>query len=569
MLFLNLIFLSSALALSPTLFVDEVDTLLSVESQGYSFAQQMGSKDAETLAKLATDNDGYRLIVESLTQDLKALASENRGLGAGMKFSYRLFDAGWLRSKKSKYELAGITFRSDQKFRHPTGCGEIRLIYRLAYRDEKTDTYSRLPMTIQHVRTLKPPCQQRIETWNPNSKALLAMLENSDPFDVELNLQSVRWPSAMRPDMGGYAEYIMRVFEHRQGRWRTKLLHNTPDVEKINRDPKIKKELLAWLKDPGSIDLIDRGEAVLASRFLTSKGTSIAVHGLNRRANRLFSQIFREKDFADLDYSKWAHVKSARGYLQKMDEMTCIGCHQSKSIAGFHFLGKDRPGSIAFNTVTLPFSNHFWMDQKRRSAALTQPGHSALGFVDRPDFVRGEKNERCYAGTDKSFSHWTCVSGLKCEPVGSAVGPEYFGTCQEAGLGLAGDACYFGRINQNKNPKKESEVQPKSKACAAGLGCLHPSDGYPGGLCFANFCEPSSAKTCGALAVPGFNPCLAQGKPFKECLARFTGSIEAGGCALGRLCRDDFICAEGFAGKGVCVPPYSLFQLRVDGHPEP
>jgi len=34
-------------------------------------------------------------------------------------------------------------------------------------------------------------------------------------------------------------------------------------------------------------------------------------------------------------------------------------------------------------------------------------------------------------------------------------------------------------------------------------------------------------------------------------------------------CRDDYICAESFVPeRGVCVPPYFLFQFRVDGHPK-
>lgn len=30
--------------------------------------------------------------------------------------------------------------------------------------------------------------------------------------------------------------------------------------------------------------------------------------------------------------------------------------------------------------------------------------------------------------------------------------------------------------------------------------------------------------------------------------------------------RDDYICARTPDGNGACIPPYFLFQLRVDGH---
>jgi hypothetical protein len=52
------------------------------------------------------------------------------------------------------------------------------------------------------------------------------------------------------------------------------------------------------------------------------------------------------------------------------------------------------------------------------------------------------------------------------------------------------------------------------------------------------------------------------------------------GCDANEPCRDDYICARTAAGHsaskdarerahGACIPPYFLFQLRVDGHPAP
>ena len=47
-------------------------------------------------------------------------------------------------------------------------------------------------------------------------------------------------------------------------------------------------------------------------------------------------------------------------------------------------------------------------------------------------------------------------------------------------------------------------------------------------------------------------------------------SIEVGlrACSRSAPCRDDYICA-GTADpeKGACIPPYFVFQFRVDGHP--
>jgi hypothetical protein len=38
-------------------------------------------------------------------------------------------------------------------------------------------------------------------------------------------------------------------------------------------------------------------------------------------------------------------------------------------------------------------------------------------------------------------------------------------------------------------------------------------------------------------------------------------------CDADQPCRDDYLCALTPAGKGACLPPYFVFQMRVDGHP--
>lgn len=543
------------------LFIDDVHELEAIEKSGFSFSEQISLKKLDSLNELYMKNISYKLVADTVITDLSLIAKQDQRAGVTMKYSHRLFNGDWLKSKNSRFELAGVVLRADRAFRHPKSCGEIRLIYRLAYQDVATQTYSRLPMTIQHVRIIsedpKMSCEKLLKDWKP-----LSVLQKSEPYDFELNLQSLRWPSAIRPDMGTYAEYLMRAFIWSDGQLQLRKLDHVLDLEKLSQDTTLKKELLSWLKNPANLLAVDRGEAVLAEKFLTDKAVSIAVHGLNRRANQLFTQVFTEADLKGLDYSKLDFIKSPLGYLRKLDEMTCVGCHQSKSIAGFHFVGKDRVGSVDFNKVKVPFSHHFATEQKRRA------DRAFLGFADRPINANGEKNDRCYVGEDISFKKWNCKSGLKCEPVGSAEGKEFFGICQEPKIALVGDACYFGRVAQNKNPKKEKEINHFEKSCEADLGCLRPSDGYPGGLCFANYCKNTEDKSCAMLAVDGFNPCLAKGRPFKECL-KFTAAIEAGSCNENKPCRDDFICAEGVGGEGVCAPPYSLFQLRLDGHSKP
>ena len=75
---------------------------------------------------------------------------------------------------------------------------------------------------------------------------------------------------------------------------------------------------------------------------------------------------------------------------------------------------------------------------------------------------------------------------------------------------------------------------------------------------------------CGGIPqLRGFNDCLAKRRPFAECIR---GNIRARGlrsCDDKTPCRDDYICARGPNAQGVCMPPYFLFQMRVDGHAPP
>ncbi|HEX5661636.1 MAG TPA: hypothetical protein VFX59_30810, partial [Polyangiales bacterium] len=91
--------------------------------------------------------------------------------------------------------------------------------------------------------------------------------------------------------------------------------------------------------------------------------------------------------------------------------------------------------------------------------------------------------------------------------------------------------------------------------------------GFPSGMCASSCGSPGS--TCGAIALLApFNDCLARGRPFAEC-AQHARPAGLRGCDPDNPCRDDYLCARTAAGKGACLPPYFVLQMRVDGHPTP
>ena len=89
-------------------------------------------------------------------------------------------------------------------------------------------------------------------------------------------------------------------------------------------------------------------------------------------------------------------------------------------------------------------------------------------------------------------------------------------------------------------------------------------------MCAASCSSLPEDAECGAIAqLEPFNACLARGEPFRDCATSHSNPSGLRRCALDEPCRDDYLCARTPSGVGTCIPPYFLFQLRVDGHPSP
>ncbi|ATB42699.1 hypothetical protein CYFUS_008178 [Cystobacter fuscus] len=112
--------------------------------------------------------------------------------------------------------------RLDRRPFAPDACGELRLIYRLRYER------SRLPFAVNAIYWMKDrragnDCAEIARRWDAagrlGGKALAEYLVSSEgplaPIDleparlksIEVNLQSVRWPSGVRPDRGGASRH--------------------------------------------------------------------------------------------------------------------------------------------------------------------------------------------------------------------------------------------------------------------------------------------------------------------------------------------------------------------------
>src|SRR5262249_52515028 len=161
--------------------------------------------------------------------------------------------------------------------------GEIRFIYRFSYRvasGEGADIESRLPLTLALV--LKARVQgQRISCADIARRWLHAEAEESTPAAtaarlrstqgplglvsptqidrIELNMQVVRLPAAIKKDFGGHAEYLLKVFRWDPQRriFQESRLENQIDRDRLLQNPDLLRRFKAFILRPESIRELD------------------------------------------------------------------------------------------------------------------------------------------------------------------------------------------------------------------------------------------------------------------------------------------------------------------------
>jgi len=560
-----------------------------LERHGFDFRSFVlgASKAAPDHAAEYLMSPRYRDLVSVVERELAAIRAADPALGVGMRHAHRLFDARWLRSADFHFELAGVVNRIDRRAFAPDTCGELRLIYRLAYDREVRGqrVHSRVPLTLNVVRwipkrspTNDSACTDQAKRWlvrASGGEALAqeltsaagplseAALRETVPKSVELDLQSVRWPATVRPNMTGHAEYLLKVFQVQGDRWAEGPLENTPDLALLRAKPALRVELWQWLQSSEALRAADAGTLLVPERFLAKRAVSVAPHGLARLANRPYSALFSREPLAESsDLTAYRSFASRTELLRRLDGLSCMGCHQTKSLAGFHFLGEDAP-ERAVDALAVAFSPHFADELERRTSYLTRlVSGEAPSEVRLPSERMGGGGYGAHCALSANFSSWTCDAGYTCQRLHDAE----VGQCMPARAEI-GDACELGAIAAAENPHRDSLRLDRPSDCGASRYCERSGVGFPGGMCSAGCDHLSGEARCGGIALlTEFNQCLGRGLPFETCLREQTrpGALRA--CSPNTPCRDDYVCARLQSGDGACIPPYFLFQLRVDGH---
>ncbi|POR56499.1 hypothetical protein [Bosea psychrotolerans] len=627
--------------------VQDVATLRQIEAAGFSLGAILGQAQASSTADLTRASAAFRIIASHVRDDVSGLRAEMAANGRKL-FEVtdgnvgRVIDLGWLNSPIAQFRLSAVVNRLDRRdfasLGGETGCGEVRLIYRLAYafedRQLKRQLASRLPFTLNAVFTTAAlpgeTCNDTAALWlsqqantetavsakaiidGPLARARLSLKQ------VEINAQIVRFPSGMETQFGGQAAYLLRVFAAaRQDSALTlspKPLENTPDIPRLKADAALRKDLVDYVRD--HVPAIDQGVYLLPTRFLATKAISYSTFGSARLANHPFTEILPVGALAGLDLGATRLVRTARGVIERLDNGTCMGCHQANATAGFHMFGLDDATTSPLNRIKTGVSPHFHAETIRRAAYIEamaagrEPDrYRPLSFAPPASWQPGTPFSYRTAGltmpclTDTARpafgENWTCGSGSTCKAIiaNPSVGTE-LGQCLklEEARNFSGQPCLSGAITTviGKPYLDSYKLTGQFGAFARtfsrdSFNCRPAKIGVPGGMAYRqcnaadkNFAGFTGGRTpdeiCGLAGGKAFDDCVATNN-FDACLAQSVTRGNRGTCSATRFCREDYMCqampddvpgaADRVKDYGFCSPTYFLFQMRIDGHPNP
>lgn len=617
----------------------------------------------------------------------------------------RHFDHRWLKSKFGHFKLIAVVNRIDKKDfdQSNESCGELRFIYRLSYKTQGVGSSMPFFLNTVYQYPSNKDCAEYAELWRGPQKNLSPsemaqfLLRSGGPLDksqiqfkqLEVNYQSLRFTSGYMKDFGGQAMYILKIFKMNNGTLSPIDLENTPDVLKVENSPQLFNQLIQFLAQEDNLQKLDQGTLVLPNfeeKFLSQKALSFSTLGRARTANKPYTKIFNnptrmaelKKQITPEAYKNLKYIKTPEALIERLDNMTCMGCHQSGGTAGFHMLGQAADEySHHFNKQELPLSAHAYSEISRRSAYLKALSssqkvnsfrpHSNFPSAEWPETI-GEENyvvpkfdslkvrDLCVSNGAHFAGQPTCQSsgaphyktGCSQTVTNSKVGV-VFGECVihregESKRLFSGHVCRKGAIVEassglnskeynfysfmDKFSQSSEDVYPNfgdyscgqprggtplgrlSRRCSVDEEHFNAYDVLtPDGKSFSlknlssNFIPP---EVCANRGGEGFDNCAASNGA-GSCLEKIVRRDVLDTCYPGHFCREDFICQkipnyhaienkfyqrtssagqkhnQGDSSKinlaalkalhnnniGFCTPTYFLFNMRVDGHPDP
>lgn len=511
----------------------------------------------------------------------------------------RHFDKRWLSSEYGYMKLVAIANRMDRSDIIKDSCGEVRFIYRLSYKSKQSSSSLPFFVNVVHQYPKQDSCANFAKAWNMDSISAIELkkgpLQNLSFRQLEVNFQSLRFTSGYMHDFGGQAMYIQRVFRIAHKRLEPVGLENTPDVLAIKKDPSLLKKFVEYLKKPENLRQLDEGTLNINfdPNFLSKISISWSTLGRARSANRPYSELFRENRrlVESIDLSKLKYIKNHDALVERLNNLTCMGCHQSGGTAGFHLLGFADPDfSHSFNRQEQAHSPHATAEIPRRMAWLKNTmmkqipnrfrPHSAFSSgewskpSEIPSFESLNVGALCFAQSGAFASQPICSDPkgrpVECQTTVSSQGKiVLLGECVlKEPIRSAGALCWKGELQESSNFHLDRDplaynffaFEDKWKISGPvikelkGYSCVLPQSGAPLGRMSrkctlaeenfeVDFSKAIPEEVCANQGGVGFDMCAASGDS-GACLETKVARSMLDTCSEHRACREDYICQK-------------------------
>ncbi len=496
----------ASLALASPLVDVDPEHMATMEEDGLSFTSRLGPI-------------AFKRLVEQLGEDVVAAKREVEDVRKSYSGKVTWFETSWLTTAGARFDLVAVVERPDRRLTLMDSCGETRLLYRLHLVDAKGDDAA-LPFVVNLVYEWSAEfgCA---EFWRDRlaHRDDATSLAASAWSRLEVNLQTSRWADDGRGRFLDQSRYLLRAFSPMGADDLAILpLENSPDVALFREHPDMKRDLERWLRVPENRRAIEAGSYLLPESWLATKVESVTPFGLSRSGNRPFATILREGGDPAI--------------MRRLDSLTCVGCHQSASIAGFHVLGEGR-GTSDDGRLISPVSAHF---------SAMQPWREL----------------------------WLAAAGAEGDPLPDperTIYPDGRSAFPRENPRRDGDACEVAKLTANWRPSLDVLVTERLLTCPGGGVCATTTNGFPGGLCSTPCMSDAPGVRCRPVPVLGpFSQCRDEGGTFASCLDRHHVMTGMGACARHADCRPDYVCIGGDASDGYCAPPYVLPELSIEHH---
>lgn len=477
-----------------------------------------------------------------------------------------LFEFGWLNSKISRFDLIGVVGRPDRNRILTNSCGEIRLVYRLSYFHSGIESIKQmLPMTVMAVFALDKPAppaecshlfrifSDEIESPELRLQALLA----ADSILNQIAAQKIRvsrfetnfllsnWAFSEVSRQSEQSRYLMRVFKPSENYEHLVPvgLESSPDVELISGNPAILANFQTWAAGAATHADAELGVLVLPENFAAKKAISVSPYSIVHQSNSPFSALLKDTKLFE------------PAFLNRMDSLSCQGCHQIRSIAGFHLLGLNP--KVDGPAIVTAGSSHFAAMQSWRRQSFNE----VAALPDLHRLMNGGLGDRCDAGPGETKN---CNPGFTCNTSYAGLPNQGFGQCLPSAPKTAGSPCDPAGIISNGAATGPFYVDRGLESCGPGNFCAFAKAGFPGGYC-SHYCEKES-EVPGCLPIPELGPfseCVVKTGKHSLCAKEHSIMAATDSCTQHADCRTDYACTRIGTSARTCAPTYLIPGLTL------